>query len=97
MKTAGRHRARLGLVGHHRLVGRNPLAAEPPGPAASLAVTETRATATDAYARQRFRPYWTLASPGIVLIRRQSLRLVKSDAERRYRDRRVGDVRETPE
>lgn len=63
------------------------LAAAPLGPAASLAATETRVTATDAYARRRFRPHWTLASPGIVFIRRQSPRLVKADAERRYRER----------
>ena len=69
-------------------------AVEPLGPAASLAVTETRVVATDAYARKRFRPYWTLASPGIVLIRRQSLRLVKADAERRYRDRSAAEARD---
>jgi hypothetical protein len=63
------------------------LAVQPLGPTASLAATETRVVATDAYARKRFRPYWTLASPGILLIRRQSLRLVKSDAEQRYRAR----------
>jgi hypothetical protein len=65
------------------------LAAEPLGSETSFAVTETRVTATDAYARARFRPYWTLASPGILLIRRQALRLVKADAEGRYRERRV--------
>jgi hypothetical protein len=45
--------------------------------------TETRAVATGPAARARFRPYWTLASPGIVLIRWEMLRLVKREAERR--------------
>jgi hypothetical protein len=47
--------------------------------------TETRVATTDAYARERFRRYWAVFSPGILLIRRASLRLVKADAERRYR------------
>ncbi len=63
--------------------------AEPLGSEASRAATETRVAGTDAYARRRFRPYWTLASPGIVLIRRQGLRLVKAGAERRYHERRL--------
>jgi hypothetical protein len=45
--------------------------------------TETRAQATDPAARSRFRRYWTLVAPGIVLIRREMLRLVKREAERR--------------
>jgi hypothetical protein len=45
--------------------------------------TETRAVATDRAARARFRRYWTLVSPGIVLIRWEMLRLVKREAERR--------------
>ena len=44
--------------------------------------TETRVATTDESARHSFRRYWSLASPGIVLIRRLGLRLVKSDAER---------------
>jgi hypothetical protein len=51
----------------------------------SLFRTETRALATDSTARARFRPYWTLVSPGIVLIRRQMLRLVRRAAEHRRR------------
>lgn len=53
----------------------------------SLFSTETRAVATDPAARARFRPYWTFASPGIVLIRWEMLRLVKRGAERRARAR----------
>ncbi len=45
--------------------------------------TETRVVATDPSAQARFRRYWTLASPGIVLIRWEMLRLVKCEAERR--------------
>jgi hypothetical protein len=45
--------------------------------------TETRVVATDPAARARFRRYWTLTSPGIVLIRWEMLRLVKREAERR--------------
>jgi hypothetical protein len=49
--------------------------------------TETRAIATDAEARGRFRVYWSLASPGIWLIRRLSLRPLKFAAEHRFRRR----------
>jgi hypothetical protein len=44
--------------------------------------TETRAVATDAFARARFRRYWAFVSPGIILIRLASLAVVKADAER---------------
>jgi hypothetical protein len=50
----------------------------------SIFRTETRAVATDSEARTRFRVYWSLASPGIRLIRRLSLRPLKAAAERRY-------------
>jgi hypothetical protein len=55
--------------------------------------TETRAMATDSAARARFRRYWALASPGIALIRRLSLRPLARDAEWRARDvqRQVGE------
>ena len=43
--------------------------------------TETRAQATDPIARMLFRNYWALASPGIALIRRLSLRPLKRRAE----------------
>jgi hypothetical protein len=39
--------------------------------------------ATDAIARAKFRTYWAWVSPGVVLIRWLSLRLVKEDAESR--------------
>jgi hypothetical protein len=61
------------------------LRADPAGDGASMFRTETRAVATDARARARFRRYWAFASPGIALIRRLSLRPLRRDAERRAR------------
>jgi hypothetical protein len=58
------------------------LRADPRGDGATFR-TETRAVATDAAARKKFRWYWTFASPGIRLIRWLSLRPLKADAERR--------------
>ncbi len=55
------------------------------GPTKSRFVTETRALTTDSASRARFRRYWALFSPGIVLIRWQAIRLVRADAERRLR------------
>ena len=40
---------------------------------------------TDAFARENFRKYWACVSPGVVLIRKMSLRLVKRETKRRYR------------
>lgn len=57
---------------------------EPLGAERSRFSTETRVATTDAYARRRFRTYWTMVAPGVRLIRRASLRIVRSDAERRY-------------
>ena len=59
------------------------LRADPLGEDASMFRTETRAVATDALARRKFRRYWAFLSPGIVLIRRLLLRPLRSDAERR--------------
>lgn len=59
------------------------LAATPLGPRDSVFRTETRAMATDPDSRARFRRYWTFVSPGIRLIRRETLRLVKREAEAR--------------
>jgi len=61
------------------------LRADPVDDETSIFRTETRAIATDARARARFRQYWAFASPGIALIRRLSLRPLKRDAERRAR------------
>lgn len=47
--------------------------------------TETRASATDDTARRKFRRYWALLSPGIIVIRWTALEPVKREAERRAR------------
>ncbi len=60
------------------------LAAEPRGSAASVFRTDTRVATTDAAARRRFRPYWTIFAAGILLIRHRALALVRSEAERRH-------------
>ena len=59
------------------------LRADAVGDRTSVARTETRVVATDTEARRKFRWYWARFSPGIVLIREISLRLVKKEAERR--------------
>jgi hypothetical protein len=64
------------------------LEAIPLTPSTSRFRTETRVTTTDARARARFRRYWAVFSPGILLVRRASLGLVKADAERRFKDAR---------
>ena len=59
------------------------LRADPVGGDASIFRTETRAIATDARSRAKFRWYWSFLSPGIVLIRMSMLGPVKAEAERR--------------
>lgn len=59
------------------------LRSDPIGSQESVARTETRVIATDRGARDKFRWYWSFFSPGIVLIRKISLGIVKRDAERR--------------
>ena len=61
------------------------LRADAVSPYSSTARSETRAIATDASARRKFRWYWARFSAGIVLIREVSMRLVKKEAERRAR------------
>jgi hypothetical protein len=61
------------------------LRADPLPDGRSMFRTETRALATDAEARRRFRRYWAAFSPGIILIRRAMLRPVRHEAERRAR------------
>jgi hypothetical protein len=60
------------------------LRADPVDAAHSIFRTEARAIATDA-ARRNFRRYWSLLSPGIIVIRWMSLGPLKADAERRAR------------
>ncbi|HYT67235.1 MAG TPA: hypothetical protein VEL51_12495 [Vicinamibacterales bacterium] len=68
------------------------LRADPVAAGESIFRTETRAIATDAAARAKFRRYWALVSTGVTLIRRAMLGPVKADAERR-----VASLTVTPE
>jgi hypothetical protein len=61
------------------------LRADPVGTSESIFRTETRVVTTDAAARAKFRRYWSLLSPGIILIRWASLGPLKREAERRAR------------
>ena len=65
------------------------LRADPVRLSESVARTETRAATTDPVSRAKFRRYWALVSPGVVLIRRSLLQSVKSEAERRTRELKV--------
>jgi hypothetical protein len=58
------------------------LRAEPVSATESIVRTDTRVTTTDAAARAKFRLYWAFLSPGILLIRRVALAMVKKEAER---------------
>ena len=57
--------------------------ADPVSASESVFRTETRARATSASARAKFRRYWSFLSPGIIIIRWMMLGPVKADAERR--------------
>ena len=57
--------------------------ADPANATESIFRTETRAIATDAEARTRFRRYWAFLSPGIIVIRWAVVGPVKKEAERR--------------
>jgi hypothetical protein len=57
------------------------LRVEPDGPRRSTVHIETRAVATDAAARRRFRTYWALISRGTALIRRALLVSIRRAAE----------------
>jgi hypothetical protein len=59
------------------------LEAEPLGPMLTRFRTETRVRATDAEARRKFRRYWRLVGPGILMIRWLLLPAVRRTAERR--------------
>ena len=61
------------------------LRADPIDADESVARTETRVQTTDPAARRKFRRYWSTVSPGIEIIRRVALRLVRAEAERRAR------------
>ena len=64
------------------------LRADPVSDTESIFRTETRVMTTDPTARTKFRWYWARFSPGIVLIRRIMLGLLRTDAERRALEKR---------
>ena len=66
------------------------LRADPVSQSESVFRTETRVMTTDPTARTKFRWYWARFSPGIVLIRRLMLGLLKTEAERRALEARAG-------
>jgi len=55
---------------------------DPAGPGESIFRSETRAVTTDPLGQRKFRRYWSVFSPGILLIRIIAIRLVKREAER---------------
>jgi hypothetical protein len=59
------------------------LEADPIDSVSSVFRTETRVSTTDPISREKFRRYWSFLSPGIIIIRYEMLRLVKTEAERR--------------
>jgi len=61
------------------------LRASPEPDGSSIFRTETRAVATDAAARKKFRLYWSFLSPGITLIRAAMLPALQAATERRWR------------
>lgn len=61
------------------------LRADPRADGSSTFRSETRAVATDAGARKKFRRYWALLSPGIALIRVAMMPAVVAAAERAWR------------
>jgi hypothetical protein len=74
--------ARFHVPGYVKIVWT--LRTDPQSDGTSILRTETRAVATDAYARHRFRWYWARFSPGIILIRLVALPAAKVDAERTH-------------
>lgn len=71
------------------------LRADPVDAETSVFRTETRAIATDAFARSKFRLYWSALSPGIILIRWMMLRPLRRQAEQIGLHQSTGAVRAT--
>ena len=61
------------------------LAVERRGSESSIFRTETRVITTDPDSRSRLRLYWSVVSPGVLVIRREALRIVKRESELRAR------------
>ena len=66
------------------------------GPMRTRLRTETRVLTTDPSSRALFRRYWSVFSPGIVLIRYEALRMIGNDAEGREKARREAAFRSGP-
>ena len=60
------------------------LEAQATGDETSIFRTETRAVTTDPESRRRFRRYWAMVSPGVVLIRHEMLRQIRGEAAKRF-------------
>jgi hypothetical protein len=58
------------------------LRADPIDERTAIFRSETRALATDAAARSKFRLYWSFLSPGIIIIRRMMLGALRREAHR---------------
>jgi len=61
------------------------LRADPVESGGSVLRTETRVMTTNYSARRKFRKYWSLIFPGVVLIRLVLMNMAKRDAEQRMR------------
>jgi hypothetical protein len=61
------------------------LRADPTADGGSVFRTETRAVATDPAGRKKFRTYWSLLSPGIILIRSAMLPQLAAASDRKWR------------
>jgi hypothetical protein len=72
------------------------LRVDPVSPTESILYHETRAWATDAEARSKFRLYWSLAWPGLFIIRPVILNHIKRDAERLVRHAEAPRLERSP-
>ena len=68
------------------------LESEPLGPELTRFATETRAVATDAATRKKFRRYWRWSRFGIIAIRLLLLPAIRKEAERCFRRRMDGSA-----
>ncbi len=58
------------------------IAVRPDGRGGSVASTETRVASTDPISRRRFRRYWFVFGPGIRLIHRAAVKMLRKELER---------------
>lgn len=78
--------------GHAKIVWS--IEALPTGANSTRLRAETRVATTDPASREKFRRYWSLVSPGVVLIRTEMLRLAKKSAERAHLETPSGPARQ---